>query len=124
MQSCIRLFMFLSVLSLASCCCNQSEKNNCLMYKGTLNDLNVFAQAFFPELAPRLNGSSKHIESFSMKDPAGVKDLWGNPFVIRDSGTAKLIYSIGMNGVDESGKGDDIALGNIQNKEIYCGSTE
>ena len=46
-------------------------------------------------------------------DPAGnLNDLWGHPYVYIPSpshGAEFAIYSLGPNGVDEKGEGDDIA---------------
>jgi len=49
-------------------------------------------------------------------------DQWANPFiyVIKESRMEFFIYSVGIDGKDEFGKGDDIILENEYSKIKYC----
>ena len=63
----------------------------------------------FPTVAQGLGAAVDSANIAAIARPSLVCDGWGAPFVYKP-GTPPILYSIGENGLDNLGDGDDIAL--------------
>ncbi|TGN99905.1 hypothetical protein PN36_32030 [Candidatus Thiomargarita nelsonii] len=103
------------------------KKWQCERYKHTINIIKKISttirqfqsdRKFFPKYTDIFP-----LEKTQIKYPNQIKiDAWGNLFiyVVKEKGEKFLLYSVGKNGIDEFGKGDDILLESEHNKNIYC----
>jgi len=93
----------------------------CGRYSATQNDLNLIANAFFPDkfvikdVVPQ-----EHLGRLIDKGFENIKDRWDQSFVLKNDKEKYFLYSIGKNGRDEHGRGDDIAYGDYSSKGLYC----
>lgn len=98
-----------------------SKQQTCLKYKYTHAILIEYSVKFYPsiEIPEKFKRSRTSADSKSEgKEKHQIKDGWNNSFKYFEDGN--FVYSIGMNSIDEMGKGDDILIEKSENIDFYC----
>lgn len=105
------------------------KKWQCEQYKSTINTMKDITTAirrfqsdrgYFPK---NLNILTKSFGKTPVKYLDKIKtDSWANPFIyiVKEKGEEFFLYSVGINSVNEFGKGDDIVFDSQHNRSIYC----
>lgn len=76
-------------------------------------------KGYFPETLSILEKYLERTQKGNLKDLK--TDPWANLLLYTvENRTHFLLYSVGRNGKNEFGKGDDIIMNTQQNREIYC----
>jgi hypothetical protein len=93
----------------------------CGRYSATQNDLNLIANTFFSDkLVIKDVITQEHLKDLKDKGFENIKDRWNQTFLFKKEKNRPILFSIGKNGKDENGLGDDIVYGDYSSKAQYC----